>query len=219
MGLWQLWRALPGAAGGCARPTRAATLSPTLDGSGAAACLLRGRRLRNSGCDLTGDARRHLQHYHYRHRLHGNLVQLHGPTHSQLASQPRWRSERPPAATSSCTAWRLSRHGPDQEIHRMLPMFRKSVKLRPHCSVHSVRCSVRVFFILAPSRSTAFAQSATTGAIGGAVTDSGGALLPGADRYGDGDRYRRHAHGQEQRLGRVSCKRAGSRHLQRELYC
>jgi len=61
----------------------------------------------------------------------------------------------------------------------MLPMFRKSVKLAP-IAPFTLCVALFALFILAPSRSTAFAQSATTGAIGGAVTDSGGALLPGA---------------------------------------
>ena len=42
-----------------------------------------------------------------------------------------------------------------------------------------MRYTSRVLLLAPSSRSTAFAQSATTGAIGGVVSDTGGALLPG----------------------------------------
>ena len=38
---------------------------------------------------------------------------------------------------------------------------------------------VAILMLVAPTGRTAFAQSATTGAIGGVITDTGGALLPG----------------------------------------
>jgi hypothetical protein len=62
----------------------------------------------------------------------------------------------------------------------MLSTFRKSVKLAS-IAQFTLCAALLSLFILAPSpRNAAFAQSATTGAIGGVVTDSGGALLPGA---------------------------------------
>jgi len=61
----------------------------------------------------------------------------------------------------------------------MLPIFRKSVKL-VSIAQFTLCAALLALFMLAPSsRSTAFAQSATTGAIGGVVSDPGGALLPG----------------------------------------
>ena len=85
----------------------------------------------------------------------------------------------------------------------MLPIFRKSVKLAP-IAHFTLSAALLAFFMLAPSsRSTAFAQSATTGAIGGVVSDTGGALLPGVTITVTSGRHRRRAHGQEQRFRRV----------------
>ena len=56
----------------------------------------------------------------------------------------------------------------------------------------------------------AFAQSATTGAIGGTVTDSGGALLPAATITVKSVDTGAHAHGQEQRFRRIPRSGAGS---------
>src|ERR1035437_3087524 len=65
-----------------------------------------------------------------------------------------------------------------QEIHEMHSNFRKSGSLaRIAKSVFFAALLVVVAFAPA-SRSGAFAQSATTGAIGGTITDTGGALLP-----------------------------------------
>jgi len=60
----------------------------------------------------------------------------------------------------------------------MHPNFRQSCSTAP--IVKALLFAWLVFFVSAsPSGRTAFAQSATTGAIGGTISDSGGALLPG----------------------------------------
>ena len=85
--------------------------------------------------------------------------------------------------------------------------FRKSGNLA--CIVtSSFFAALLVIFVLASMPGTpAFAQSATTGAIGGTITDSGRRAAAWHNRHGEGGRHRAHAHRQEQCFRRVSCSR------------
>jgi hypothetical protein len=65
-----------------------------------------------------------------------------------------------------------------QENHGMTSFFRTSGKLAPIAQFSLIAALVAVFVLVLAPQNVAFAQSATTGAIGGVVTDSGGALLP-----------------------------------------
>ena len=81
-----------------------------------------------------------------------------------------------------CMAWFLSGVVHGQEIHWMHIMFRNS---RPFAQPTRVMKSALLAALLVvlgaacPSFNLAFAQSATTGAISGVVSDTNGALLPG----------------------------------------
>ena len=60
----------------------------------------------------------------------------------------------------------------------MPSIFRTSCKLAAFSQFCLIAALAAVFVLVLPPQKAAFAQSATTGAIGGVVTDSGGALLP-----------------------------------------
>ena len=60
----------------------------------------------------------------------------------------------------------------------MLSIFRNSGKFAHIAQSSLIAALLTIFTLATAARSTAFAQSSTTGAIGGVVSDSGGALLP-----------------------------------------
>ncbi len=73
----------------------------------------------------------------------------------------------------------ILKHGPGQEIHQMQLILRKSGTFAPLAQLSLFAVLLAVFTLASTAGRVAFGQSATTGAISGTVTDSGGALLPG----------------------------------------